>query len=252
MMEQNRKIIRLGLVDSTNDYLKKLAAESEELPDGAAVIASGQTGGRGRLGRSFFSPPGCGLYLSVFLSAGRFSSPFFLTASAGIAAAELLRSFGAEVSIKWVNDVLSDRSGKKLCGILAEGITTKDGKLSAVVGVGLNLKKADSVPEDLKSVIGSAEEECGTLPDVSAVPGELLRRFDETLALGENEILFRYRRLCSTIGKKIVWDPLFEGGTTCEGTAEEVLDDGRLLITTDRGEKISVSSGEIKIRKQIS
>ena len=107
----------LSTVDSTNNYLKQRAAD---LPHGYAVVADCQTAGRGRLGRSFISPSGSGIYISLLLRPNiPLERMHLMTVGAAIAACEAIQeTAGFTPDIKWVNDVLMH--GKKLCGILTE------------------------------------------------------------------------------------------------------------------------------------
>src|SRR5699024_2888066 len=134
-------------VDSTNSYLKRKAAQLE---DGYVVIADVQTGGRGRMGRTFYSPGGVGVYLSVFLRPKLpVSSVQLITLVAALAVTDMIESLcGLEAQIKWVNDVFID--GKKACGILTEAsITGENGALDyAVIGIGVNVSTRD-FPEEV-------------------------------------------------------------------------------------------------------
>ncbi len=141
-------IIYLPTVGSTNDYLK----ERPELPDRTAVLALEQTAGKGRLGRSFHSPVGAGMYLSVALDIepGLLA---WLTPAAAVAARRAALRFGVDSGIKWVNDLVCERGGvlRKLCGILVE---LRGGR--AIVGVGMNLSHAEAdFPPELRPICTS-------------------------------------------------------------------------------------------------
>ena len=139
-------IISLEEVDSTNTYLKRLApqlkaARSEEDAPWRAVIASSQQAGRGRMGRTFVSPAGTGVYLSVFLTP-RLSArqAVRITTAAAVAACRAIEACtDREPEIKWVNDILID--GKKACGILTEAsIDLESGGMDwAIMGIGFNV-----------------------------------------------------------------------------------------------------------------
>ena len=152
----------LARVDSTNDYVKRLAANGA--PDGAVAVADEQTGGKGRRGRSFASPAGKGVYLSVLLRpdvAPRRLLP--LTGFAAVAVCDAVeRVARVRPRIKWTNDLVL--GGKKLCGILTElSVEGESGALQyAVVGVGVNVAHTDFAPE-------LAEIERGETFDVRAV-----------------------------------------------------------------------------------
>ena len=125
-------------IDSTNTYAKMLAAEGAE--HGTTVIALQQTGGRGRLGRSFHAPPGTGIYMSIVLKTeSDFSKALMATTAASVAVCRAVSAVcSAEAQIKWVNDIYSD--GKKCAGILCESVINENGQMPyIVVGIGVNL-----------------------------------------------------------------------------------------------------------------
>lgn len=208
---------------STNDEAKAWARQGA--PHGAAVLAAEQSGGRGRRGRGFFSPPG-GLYLSVVLHPGA-ASPGLLTTLAAVAALRAVRlAGGPELAIKWVNDLLYQ--GKKVGGILTEGVCAPDGGARAVVGIGLNLGPAAFPPE----LEGQAGTLFGAWPDAER---------EKTAALIVNEILeglprvpehlAEYRARCATLGRRVAFQ---SEGREAQGRAEGVDGEGRLLVNDGR------------------
>ena len=138
---------------STMTDAKKLLGRGVDVP--FAVIAESQGAGRGRLGRSFFSPSG-GVYISIVLPGSDIPSPELLTISASIAVSRALeRLTGKTAAIKWVNDIYS--SGRKVVGILTEGIVNMElgGLDEAIVGIGINLSgNEEDIPEDLRGKMG--------------------------------------------------------------------------------------------------
>ena len=151
-MEQPR-IFRYDTVDSTNTVCKNLAAQGA--PSGTAVIARRQTAGRGRMGRSFESPEGLGLYLSVlWRPEGTPEDLLPLTPMAAVSAAMAIRRVtGAPVRIKWPNDLVL--GGRKLCGILTELESGGEG-LALVIGIGLNVsQRREDFPPELRETAGS-------------------------------------------------------------------------------------------------
>ena len=129
----------LETVDSTNDEAKKIAARQKA--EGCVILAECQTRGKGRQGRSFYSPRGTGIYMSLILDPSREQSrPALITTAAAVAVSEAIEEVtGKRTGIKWVNDVFAD--GKKVCGILTEGAF--DGQSErlkyAVLGIGINV-----------------------------------------------------------------------------------------------------------------
>ena len=118
-LKYNIDITVLSEIDSTNNYLKKLASDGEK--EGKLVVACKQTGGKGRMGRSFYSPDNTGIYFSLLLRPNfPIEQSLLLTVMAAVAVADTAKQFSeADIKIKWVNDVYAN--GKKLCGILTEG-----------------------------------------------------------------------------------------------------------------------------------
>ena len=147
-------------VDSTN-RAAKAAAVTGEAGHGSFVLAGCQTEGRGRRGRSFYSPQDAGIYLSVILEPkGSLQESLLLTAEAAVAVYRAVKKItGVELDIKWVNDLY--HNGKKVCGILTEAVTDfESGNIEfAVVGIGLNIfEAADGYPDSLKGIAGGIYE----------------------------------------------------------------------------------------------
>ena len=142
--------------ESTNDDTKELARSGAV--DGTVVVASGQSRGKGRRGRSFFSPEGCGVYLSMLVREPRIpNNPLMLTVAAAVAVSRAIKQVcGLDASIKWVNDVYLNR--KKVCGILTEAETNLDTGLPqwAVVGIGINVyEPPEGWPAELADKVGA-------------------------------------------------------------------------------------------------
>lgn len=233
---------------STNDVAATLAEHGA--PEGATVLASCQSRGRGRLGRDWFSPPGAGLYVSVVCRDG--AAVPFLTLAGGVAVAEGIRvATGLPVEIKWPNDVIV-RGGhgpnrrRKLAGILAEGSSTGDGVQHVVLGFGVNLRSA-AYPPELADRATSIEAELGRAPDAAAVLVETLAtlaaRLGELSAGTSQPLLARWRALSpSSSGAAISWDTP-EGRAS--GTSAGIADDGALLARTANGIE-RIISGEVR------
>ena len=125
-------------IDSTNRAVRGMA--EADAPEGTVLFAEQQTAGKGRMGRSFFSPAGSGLYFSILLRPqGKVADPLKITAAAGVAVAEAVDAvLGIDLKIKWVNDLYL--ANKKVCGILAEGAFDEKGGLNyCVLGIGINV-----------------------------------------------------------------------------------------------------------------
>lgn len=236
-------------IDSTNTRAKQLAAQGA--PQGSIVIADCQTGGRGRLGRSFSSPAGMGIYLSVVLRPGcKPEELMHLTCAAGVAVCDALQeSTGVRPGIKWTNDIVYE--GKKSGGILTElSVDTKTGTVDyAVIGVGINCcQKESDFPEDIRSMATSLSQVCGKSIDRSSVAVSLIKsllRLCDTFLSEKATLMARYQTDCITVGKQIV---VLRGDKKRYGTALSVEKDGSLLVEFTDGSLESVNSGEVSVR----
>ena len=237
-------------LDSTNAALKRLAEEGA--PEGLALIAEAQTQGRGRMGRSFFSPGQSGLYLSLLLRPQiRDFSPGALTACAAVAVAEAIEAVtGLHAQIKWVNDLLLD--GKKVCGILTEGaLDCETGRLRyAVLGVGLNVcAPAGGFPAELREIAGALfEDGCGAALRCRLAAEILDRLLDYYAALPETPFLAAYRARCTLLGRPVY--VLAPDTPPQEATALAVEPDFSLLVELPDGTRQSLRSGEVSVRSE--
>ena len=232
-------------VGSTNDEAIALANRGAE--EGWLVGADSQSAGRGRHGRSWSSPPGAGLYLSVVLRPPSHAAPL-LTLAAGVGVAEGIHAAtGAEPRLKWPNDVYLVSSGsRKVAGILAEGGTSGTRVDYVVVGVGVNVRNA-ILPADVAARATSLEDELGRPVSRGAVAAEvcagLWRRYQELIAEGGQEIVAAWRaRGVGTFGRGVEWD---SGGVTYRGIARDVDVSGALVIETEQG-LMQVVAGEVR------
>jgi BirA family biotin operon repressor/biotin-[acetyl-CoA-carboxylase] ligase len=232
--------------DSTNSRAKALAADGA--PEGTVVLAEAQTGGRGRKGRAWFSPPGEGIYLSLILRPpiSPVEAPR-VTLIAGIAAAETLmeRFPDLGVHIKWPNDVLVGRN--KVAGILTEISSDMDRVSYVVSGMGLNVN-GRGFPAEIASIATSLALETGESPDrADLVRGYLERHerwYDAFLAEGARTILDRWKALSRTPGSRVA----VEGpGGRIEGLALDIDRDGGLLVEDARGAVHTVFSGDVEV-----
>lgn len=228
-------------VTSTNNILKERAFGEE-----CALIALSQTAGKGRLGRSFFSPHDTGLYLSVRINA---SMPpeklMLLTPAAAVAALKALEKAGAcDVQIKWVNDLVL--SGRKICGILTEAVHSPDGSASVIVGVGINVyAPEEGFPEDIADIAGYVfRERRQNLRNELA--SDFINSFMEFVEnIDKGEFADIYREKSCVIGKRI---NVINAGTARPAKAMDIDDECRLLVQYDDGTEEALYSGEISIR----
>lgn len=233
-----RRIEYHPTLPSTNTYLMRLAEVNSSELLYTAVIAGGQTSGRGRFARSFFSPGGAGLYMSVLLPYP-VNAVLPLTVMAGVAAAEAVEAVsGIDVRLKWVNDLIA--GGKKLGGILCESSVDAAGARYIVAGIGINLTDAGFPPEIAD--IAVSLDRLGGCVRPEQLAAQLLCRIDINTERPESEILATYRSRMILCGQRI----RFSGAAGGEGTVLGIDDAGRLLVQTDAG-RIALNSGEITL-----
>lgn len=234
--------------DSTNLQAKLLAEAGA--PDGTVVIADCQTGGRGRMGRSFHSPAGSGIYLSMVLRPQcRAAQLMHLTCAAAVVMCDAIESTTAvRPKIKWTNDLVIGR--KKLGGILTELSLDSGGNvIYAIVGVGINCSQKESdFPEAIRSVATSLSAATGApanRKDIAIASITALRAMADSLLTEKSAIMNRYRTDCITTGKDI---SLVRGDELRHGFAESVDDNGGLTVVFPDGHRETVNSGEVSVR----
>ncbi len=225
--------------DSTNTEAKRRILDG--LDAVALLLAEEQTAGRGRLGRSFHSPRGAGLYLSLaFPLRDALPDAVSLTCAASVAVMRAIRStIGIQTEIKWVNDLLLN--GKKVCGILTEAVTVGE-TTHIIIGVGINLRPI-AFPPELAEVACSLENE--DLPKsrlAAAVTTELMQTVKH---LKSREWLTDYRTHSCVIGKPIQW---IENGQERRGFAEGIDETGALSVRAEDGTTVLLQTGEISVR----
>ena len=243
------RVMVLDSVDSTNNFAKQLAAGGA--PEGTAVLARLQTGGRGRLGRSFSSPSDMGIYLSVILRPqAKPTELLHLTAATAEAAAEAIElQTGLKTGIKWVNDLTV--GGKKLAGILTElSVELESGQAEyVVVGIGVNCcQRQEDFPPELRQIATSICEQTGERPDPNALAAAMilsLSRLCETLLTEKAQWMKHYAARCVTLGKQVrVISPI----ETREAIALEIDENGALRVEYPDGTRSWVNSGEVSVR----
>lgn len=232
-------------IESTNTYAKLLARDGA--PHGTAVAAGLQTGGRGRLGRSFSSPAGLGAYVSVILRPGcRAEELMHLTCAAAVAAADAVEKVTAlRPGIKWTNDLVVEK--RKLGGILTElGVDASGFVEYAVVGVGINcLQTLQDFPPEIQSFATSATMACGRQVFPAQITAALLDAI-RTMALSDKAgMLARYKKDCITLGQTVV---VVRGDEKRYGLARDLDENGSLLVAFDDGSERFVTSGEVSVR----
>lgn len=235
-------------VGSTQDIAREWALDARDLaPQGAAVIAEEQTAGRGRQGRTWFSPPGSSVMVSVVLRPEL--PPEHIprcTMVAGLGVIETLTPLlGEAVALKWPNDVLV--RGKKLCGVLAEATWIGSQLGAVIVGIGINVR-TDFSHADLNSPATSIEAELGRTVDRRDLLRDLLARIDHwATQVDDPALLDAWRAQLSTLGKRVTvyTEPSIFPSPYYSGVAEAVDADGALLVRLDSGEVRRVLAADV-------
>ena len=244
------EIVCLESIDSTNTECKRRAMS--KVTDGLVITADEQTGGRGRLGRTFISPKGKGLYFSCVLKPSAPAEQVMnLTAWVAVAVCEAIeKTCGAKPQIKWTNDIIL--GGKKLAGILTEmEIEAETAQIRYVIpGIGINCSHAkEDFPEELQNIATSLAIETGRPVDRTALAANLAQELDKLYAsfpAALDEYLEKYRKNCCTLGKHVKL--ISTTGHTEEGEALDIDDQFRLLVKMPDGEIRAVYSGEVSVR----
>ena len=231
----------LDCCPSTNTLAKELVLSDPDLT--ALIVAHSQSDGRGRQGRSFLSPDGTGVYVSiVFPLTGALSSALTLTCAASVAVMRAIRALtGLQTGIKWVNDLLLDE--RKVCGILTEAVTVGS-RTSLIVGIGINLRPM-VFPKELEHIAGTLNQP--TLPRADLISEIVMELIPYIQDPSDQSWLDDYRRYSCVLGKEIL---RIENGTSLLCTAQAIDERGRLLVRYPNGEEELLQSGEISIRFQ--
>lgn len=244
---RNYKIDVYKTIDSTNQEVKRQALEGAG--QGLVVLAEQQTMGKGRRGRSFYSPAGTGIYMSVLFrpSPEQSKDVVLVTTAASVAICRAIRKvLNEEPEIKWVNDVYF--RGKKVCGILTEAVSDfESGQIdTVVVGIGINYHvPEDGFPEEIRGIAGSVCTDENMIPRNSLVAAVLNELFAIYEKLSEREYMEDYRRWSNVIGKDVRFT---SGDGWMDAKALDIDDNGGLLVQLDNGEKKTLRTGEITLR----
>lgn len=275
-------------IDSTNTYAKRILAECGNLRDSsgqltasgkkyhkAVIVAESQTAGRGRLGRTFVSPEKTGIYISViYAPKGGITNPARLTACAAVAICRAIKnvvcklpeSTGIEPQIKWINDIFV--GGKKVCGILAEGVANFESGMieAAVVGMGINIKKNKAAFEgELANIVGTLEDAVElSSPNTATSPlsrnqvaaeiaGQVLKIFEEDASseAAHKAIIKEYKEASFLIGRELTVYPLIgDEKSSYKATATDIDDNAGLVVKLADGTTRTLSSGEVTLKSE--
>lgn len=233
-------------VTSTNDLAKQYALDLK--PEGTVIVAREQTAGRGRKGRSFYSPMSTGVYISVLLRPELTAEKtLYITTAAAVAVAKAIEKIsGKEAKIKWVNDIFVD--GKKVCGILTEGaIDFETGKMQyAVLGIGVNIKKPENdFPSEIQNIAGSVFDT--TDKEVSSIiVAEILNNFMNYYKnLASKPFYEEYKKRMFLIGKHLT---VYSGKDSYPAVAIDLDEELSLIVKDENGNIKKLNTGEVSIK----
>ena len=241
-----REILVFAETDSTNEFATRLGRHGT--PGGLAIFAEHQTAGRGRFGRRWASASHRGLWFSLLLRPALPQAEWArLTTWAAVSvAAAIDETIGAKSAIKWPNDVFL--AGKKVAGILAESGTDSGGLPFAVLGIGVNVNhEPGDFPPDLRATAGSLRITTGEPLDRPALAAAILRALDARLPLRAKH----FPAIIAEAGARSLllgrWIQVRAGAAVSEGRAEELDENGHLLLRHADGSLARLSAGEVTV-----
>ncbi len=246
----NNHILMYETIDSTNIEAKRLVKDNAVPSHGVVLLAESQTAGRGRLGRSFYSPKSSGIYTSIIFDSKELkkgaSTSLAVTVAAAIAVRRALEEVGVEAKIKWVNDLFVEN--KKVCGILTEGIfATGQSQLATgvetyVIGIGINVFDAeDGFPQELKHIAGALNKAI----DRNILVAKLLNNLLSVLAEEDTSVIDEYRKYSLVLNKEVT---VIKPSETYLAVVREITDEAHLVVELKDGKREELLSGEVSLR----
>lgn len=226
-------------LDSTNSEAKRKAKQDFSAP--FLILADSQTNGRGRLGRSFYSPSATGIYLSyVYVPDGEIASVVAVTSAAAVAVSRAIESVTSKsAKIKWVNDIYID--GKKVCGILCEAVTTGASSV-VIVGIGINVSTV-YFPNELSEKAGSLSS--GDI-NRNRLAAEVVNQLEAVIeGLSTRDFINDYKERSLVLGKQVTY---IKNGEETVAEAVDIDRDGGLIVTLSDGSINTLNSGEISLK----
>lgn len=253
-------------VDSTNTYAKRLLASCEPLHDWkgnktdtgrkyhqAIIVAESQSAGRGRAGRTFYSPQKTGVYMSlIYAPRGGITRPAFLTACTAVAVCRAIQKlYTCDASIKWVNDIFLN--GKKIGGILTEGVSNfETGYIeAAVIGIGINISRnAAAFPDEVALTAGSIFPDGVQQKNISRgrLAAEIAGQVFESYGEDRKLIIEEYKARSCILGKMLTVHPLIGDDTPAyTARALDIDDEACLIVETEVGVRKKLVSAEVTL-----
>lgn len=245
------EIISYKKTDSTNVKAYELAEQG--LREGSVILADEQAKGKGRHGRSWFSPPGAGVYMSCILRPEMTPAEIpKITLIAAVAVARAIRSVtGLDATIKWPNDIII--CGKKVCGILTEMKAEQDRIDFIILGIGVNVNHAGGELPSTGTTLAGESAASGMDGAVSRI--EIVRTILRTLEKyyiilknkGSGSIIEEWKELSSMIGSRV---RVSMQNRSFDATAHNLDPDGSLIVRHDSGLLEKISSGDVMMVRQ--
>jgi len=243
-------------LDSTNLEAKRLCATSlsqtkQNEEENTVIVASSQTNGRGRLGRSFYSPDQTGIYLSIIYNDNNIKDASSITASTAVAIVRAINKvYGIQSQIKWINDIYIN--GKKVAGVLTEGITDfETGRIeTAIIGIGINITLQQDLPEELKQKAGSILEQTTDYKRselCATVINEVLYILKGSLE-EKQKAMTEYSQYSLLIGKEVRVTPVIDSDLqSYDCTVLGITEDAKLKVQKQDGSIVLLNSGEVTL-----
>lgn len=234
-------VLYYPVIDSTNNEAKRLVNDGSGKP--MLLVAEEQTNGRGRQGKSFYSPPLTGIYMTLVTHPmSRLANAVTATTAASVAVCRAVEELTQlKPKIKWVNDVYLD--GKKICGILTEAITDFETQTvsSVIIGIGMNIKTID-FPSEVENA-ASLNVNISRVKLIACIANHLNR----ILCCDYSEFITYYRSHSMIIGEQIHF---IKNTKVTPAMAMDIDDTGGLVVRLENGEITTLRSGEISIRRR--
>ena len=235
-----QNVVYFETTDSTNTVAKQ-----NDYKDGTVVIAESQTAGKGRMGRTWESEQNTGIYMSIVLMPDIPSHRIpMLTLVSGICVCRVLTKMcDVPFKIKWPNDIVAE--GKKVCGILTEGVISPN-KNKAVVGIGINVANK-SFGDELSDKASSIYMLTGKVLERECIINNLLEELEKTYTdfIEGKPFISDYEKLCININRKVTF---VKDGEETSGIAVNVAENGELVIKKEDGTTLNINSGEVSVR----
>lgn len=240
-----REIIYLDEIDSTNNYAKNIC---ENVINGTLVVADCQTSGKGRLGRSWNSPHGKAIFMSLLIKEDiDVSKASMITLVAAMAVLEAVKKSGLDAKIKWPNDIVVN--GKKVCGILTEMKTDSSNAKYVIVGIGINVNN-DSFSEEIISTATSMKLEAGEDFDRNVIVCDVMKGFEKYFELFTRSgdlllIMSEYNDNLVNVDKEVM---IISGEDSYKAISKGIDRNGGLIVNDSYGKSEVIVSGEVSVR----